>query len=120
MRIRRAMASDAAALDAMLEQLAAHEGTDPSDLPAGGVTFVAVTRSGKLVGCVTVYPPILDVAEIWALWVEPSFRRRGIGRKLFWAAARRAGTEVRFTVAEGNILARKFYEALHCGFDDPA
>jgi ribosomal protein S18 acetylase RimI-like enzyme len=121
MRIRRAIASDAAALDSMLKALAAHEGYGDDTvepLPAGGTTLVAVTRSGKVVGCVTVYPAILGVAEIWALFVEPSFRRRGIGRKLFWAVARRADTEVNFTVAEGNTLARKFYEALHCGFDD--
>jgi ribosomal protein S18 acetylase RimI-like enzyme len=115
MRIRPASPADAAELTRMIEALAAHEGSDTTDLPGGGTTLVAV-KHGKPVGRITVYPPILGVAEIRALWVDERHRRQGIGRKLLLAAIRRAGTEISFTVAEGNSLALAFYDGMNCRF----
>ena len=63
-----------------------------------------------------------ETAEIVAIYVDPDFERRGIGRALVLAscdAARSQGfTHVSLWVVEQNVRARAFYDALGFVADD--
>jgi ribosomal protein S18 acetylase RimI-like enzyme len=61
-----------------------------------------------------------DHTHLYAMWVEPTARRRGLGSALVGAvvdwSAGRGVRSLRLGVTESNALARAFYERL--GFED--
>jgi GNAT superfamily N-acetyltransferase len=72
---------------------------------------------GMAVGSIA---PSECVAHLYAMWVDPSVRRGGVGARLVeevsaWAAAAGA-TELELGVTQTNAAARRLYEA--CGFAD--
>ena len=76
-----------------------------------GQTIVA-ELNGRIVGEVTVSRMSANFYYATALYVEPEFRRRGIGRELMRAAedhARAHNAQIRVEVAEGNWGARAFF-----------
>lgn len=95
-------------------------GGDPVD---GNRPWVAAAeRAGAMIGFASMSVPSADprVAEITALYVEPSAWRRGAGTALMDAAladaASRGCADVTLWVLEPNLRARAFYE--RCGFTD--
>jgi GNAT superfamily N-acetyltransferase len=74
------------------ELVARYGGLDPSELgltaamfdPPAGIFLVARSADGHVVGGVGVRPfePEPGVGEIKRLWVDPEWRRRGVGRRL--------------------------------------
>ena len=60
-------------------------------LITGGYVRVAENKVGKVVGVVTVTPTaVLGIAQLYGIFVDPPFWKRGIGRVLFEAAVTRA------------------------------
>ena len=60
-------------------------------LITGGYVRVAENEAGKIVGVVTVTPTaVLGIAQLYGIFVDPPFWKRGIGRVLFEAAVTRA------------------------------
>jgi GNAT superfamily N-acetyltransferase len=60
-------------------------------LITGGHVRVAENEAGKTVGVVTVTPtPLPGIALLDGIFVDPPFRKRGVGRVLFEAAITRA------------------------------
>ena len=63
-----------------------------------------------------------DVGEIYAIYLEPDYQRRGVGRRLLDGAlealAERGVREATLWVLESNAGARRFYEALGWRTDD--
>jgi GNAT superfamily N-acetyltransferase len=80
-------------------------------LPEREVVFIA--REGEI-PCGTVYLRLeYDIAELYAMWVDPAFRRRYVGSALLrtaisWARDRQA-TQIELWVTEGNEPAAKLY-----------
>jgi GNAT superfamily N-acetyltransferase len=87
------------------------------DLPAG-VFLVARSAEGLAVGGVGVRPfePEAGVGEIKRLWVDPSWRRRGLGVTLMdeaESAARRLGfTSLHLATGDNQPEAVALYEAM--------
>ena len=71
--------------------------------------------AGRKVGIAAVWidPDEPSVGNIFSMWVDPSARRRGVGRALLERAIESAGahgaTRVQLTVTEGNIGACEMY-----------
>lgn len=91
---------------------------DAIDLPleqiAGGGVFV-LEQDGNIAGFAAILPRDDGDTELDALFVDPSFQRAGLGRKLIDHCAERArsmGSSALHVV--GNIHAKPFY--LTCGF----
>jgi RimJ/RimL family protein N-acetyltransferase/SAM-dependent methyltransferase len=82
-------------------------------------TFVA-EEAGRLLGMTTAHRPDAEPGTVWifAMWVRPEYRGRGIGRTLVEAAvdhAQSLGAEVvMLRVTEGNAAATGLYAS--CGF----
>lgn len=86
------------------------------------VVFAGRLGDGTVVGTATGagYDAERGVAHVYAMWVAPDARGRGVGRSLLdavteWARDRGCDRLV-LSVTETNEIARRFYEA--CGFDD--
>ena len=79
--------------------------------PEHEVLFIA--RDGKI-PCGTVYLRLESgIAELYAMWVDPAFRRRHVGFALLeaamsWARDRRA-SQIELWVTEGNEAAANLY-----------
>jgi ribosomal-protein-alanine N-acetyltransferase len=84
-------------------------------LSQNGTQILVADEGGKVVGAAAVRVAG-DEAELLNLGVDPSWRRRGVGRELMTAAfadARHAGaTRVFLEVRESNAGARAFYGVL--------
>ena len=60
-------------------------------LITGGYVRVAEDEAGEAVGVVTVTPTaVLGIAQLYGIFVDPPFWKRGVGRLLFEAAVGRA------------------------------
>ena len=60
-------------------------------LITGGYVRVAEDEAGEAVGVVTVTPTaVLGIAQLYGIFVDPPFWKRGVGRMLFEAAVGRA------------------------------
>jgi GNAT superfamily N-acetyltransferase len=60
-------------------------------LITGGYVRVAEDETGEAVGVVTVTPTaVLGIAQLYGIFVDPPFWKRGVGRMLFEAAVGRA------------------------------
>ncbi len=135
MEIRRARRADARAIEAIrirgwqaayryvfppaeLDRLE----IDPSriedrleDPPPGQATYVA-DRDGELLGLAVIGPDRDDgeLGELYALYVDPDHWSTGVGRELMErveSALADAYEEGVLWVLEGNVRARRFYEA---------
>jgi len=108
----RASLTNAGDRDALLAHPDAIE-LPPEQIAAGSV-FVA-ERNGAIAGFAALLPRADDGAELDALFVEPTMRRCGIGRRLVehcCEVARLQGSA--FLHVVGNPHAQDFYAA--CGF----
>jgi len=126
--IRPAISSEKEALEALqLRASLANAGDrdailahpDAIEVPAGqiaaGRVFVAESN-GAIAGFAAIEPRPDGETELDGLFVEPSFQRRGIGRRLVEhcaEATRRNGATALHVI--GNPHARDFY--LECGFE---
>jgi GNAT superfamily N-acetyltransferase len=126
---RRAGPADAGAIAAMAAKLAAHQGDGPCALTAELVlrdgfganpAFAALVaeQRGEAVGYALWHPEyntdhMRPSAYLVDLYVEPGWRRRGVGRALMAAsaaeAARTGATMLSWTVKRGNEAARRLY-----------
>ena len=80
-------------------------------LITGGYVRVAEDEAGKTVGVVTVTPTaVLGIAQLYGIFVDPRFWKRGIGRVLFEAAVTRAKTGALMIHAEPS--AEGFYKRM--------
>jgi GNAT superfamily N-acetyltransferase len=61
---------------------ATHFGLDPSDVAEGHGAFLMITRDGTPVGCGAVRRIDSDTAELKRMFVSPSLRGTGLGRRL--------------------------------------
>lgn len=88
------------------------------ELANPGARCWVAESEGQIVGAL-VFWRVLDEAELATLAVHPSFRRRGIARKLLQTAMDAASTDGARTyhleVRAGNEAAQKLYEAF--GFE---
>jgi ribosomal protein S18 acetylase RimI-like enzyme len=136
--LRAATPADAGALAAMLDAMNVEDGQPP-----GGYDADVVRRDAF--GAAPAFAALLAVAGEHAigyalslafynteiarrgrymldLWVAPSHRRLGIGRRLVAALARRTveegGGSLWWTVRNGNLAARRLYAALGAKDDD--
>ena len=81
-----------------------------------GRTYVA-ERDGQILGFSVVLPRPDADAELDGLFVEPSFWKQGIGRRLVLEAERLAASRgAKFLYVVGNPKARGFYESCHFEF----
>jgi len=59
-----------------------------------------------------------DLAVLWDIRVQPKARRRGVGKRLFWAAAawakQRGCTQMKIETQNVNVPACRFYAAQGC------
>ncbi|NUO59641.1 MAG: MarR family transcriptional regulator [Hamadaea sp.] len=94
------------------------EGYGPDDLlPASAFALFLVASDGvSPVGCVGIRPLSRDIAEIKHMWVSPSARRLGVGRRLLAALESHAVTlgftELRLSTHEALPEAIALYQAL--------
>jgi ribosomal protein S18 acetylase RimI-like enzyme len=136
--LRAAKPDDAGALAAMLEAMNVEDGQPPGSYSADVVRRDAF-------GAEPAFAALLAVADEHAvgyalslafynteiarrgrymldLWVAPSHRRLGIGRRLVAALARRTAEEgagsLWWTARNGNLPARRFYAALGAKDDE--
>ncbi|MCF6744859.1 GNAT family N-acetyltransferase [Blastococcus sp. KM273128] len=128
--VRRAGPADAAAVLAMVREIAAHEGTP--DAVAGGlgtwtamlarpdVVVLLAERDGEPAGYVSAVRRLhlwlgRDILGLDDLFVRAGFRGAGVGRLLMTelgALAAREGLAVRWEVREDNVAAQRFYRRL--------
>jgi len=100
------------------DRLTAERATDPAETPAR--TWV-VEEAGQVCGLATTGPVrdlpegLAGAGEVFALYLTPEARGRGLGRALFGHAVddlrARGMTPVVVWVFEGNPVGRRFYEA---------
>ncbi|MGY1610177.1 N-acetyltransferase family protein [Geodermatophilus sp. SYSU D00700] len=126
--VRRAGPDDAAAVVAMVREIAALEG-DPFDgteqrwahlLARGDVVVLLAERGGEPVGYVSALRRLhlwlgTDVLALDDLFVRDGHRDAGVGRLLMAELARLATAEdlvVRWEVREDNTAAQRFYRRL--------
>lgn len=80
------------------------------------VSFIAVDGQSTVGLACGVPGDAPGEAELISMWVEPDWRRRGIGGRLVDAvigwAAERGYDSLRLWVAEGNVAAERFYASL--------
>jgi ribosomal protein S18 acetylase RimI-like enzyme len=99
--------------EAALELEAWRERTEALARDDDRALFVA-EQGGVLVGCGGVVVPVAESsAEVFAMWVAPEARRRGVGERLLralvaFATSRRART-IRLLVLPGNEPALRLY-----------
>lgn len=79
----------------------------------GAATFVATEADGTLVGLVG-SRQIAGFVWLGAMWVEPRYRRQGIGGRLLdailaWAGAQHPTSEVRLSVVPSQEAAVRLY-----------
>ncbi|MCF6506977.1 GNAT family N-acetyltransferase [Blastococcus sp. MG754426] len=128
--VRRAGPGDAAAVLAMVREIAAHEGTP--DAVAGGlgtwttmlarpdVVVLLAERDGEPAGYVSAVRRLhlwlgRDILGLDDLFVRAGYRDAGVGRLLMTelgALAAREGLAVRWEVREDNVAAQRFYRRL--------
>lgn len=128
--VRRAGPADAAAVLAMVREIAAHEGTP--DAVAGDlgtwtamlarpdVVVLLAERDGEPAGYVSAVRRLhlwlgRDILGLDDLFVRAGFRDAGVGRLLMTelgALAAREGLAVRWEVREDNVAAQRFYRRL--------
>ncbi len=81
--------------------------------PAGDM--VIARAGGEVAGCISWYPVESQIAEIKRLYVRPTFRGRGVGRRLFAHAVDRIRDygyhAVRLDSLERLAEAKKLYES---------
>jgi ribosomal protein S18 acetylase RimI-like enzyme len=84
------------------------------DDPPGAVEIVAEVGK-RCVGSVVCWRESANIFYCTRLFVQPEFRRRGIGRSLIMACeehARAHNATIRVSVAESNLGGRAFFGAL--------
>jgi ribosomal protein S18 acetylase RimI-like enzyme len=136
--LRAATLADAGALAAMLDAMNVEDGQPPGRFSPAGVqrdafgaepAFAALLAvAGERAVGYTLSLPFYntEIARrgryMLDLWVAPSHRRLGIGRRLVAALARRTveegGGSLWWTVRNGNLDARRFYAALGAKDDE--
>lgn len=114
--VRKARASDAAAISALVEKhrRSAHLlPRETDEIAAHADRFVLAEIEGQVVGCADLAPLGRGVAEVRSLVVEPDARGAGIGGRLLAVLTRRAAaagyhTLCAFTHAPAYFVARGF------------
>ena len=90
----------------------------PEDAAAGGGAFVIAFLDGQPVGCGAVRPSGNGVVEINRIYVNPTMRRRGVGRALLGELERLAALHgnhlIRLETGNRQAAAIALYES--CGF----
>jgi ribosomal-protein-alanine acetyltransferase len=116
--IREMAPADAAAIESVLAASAGASQWSAADLlhlAKTGTRIWIAEQAGELVGA-SATRTVADEVEVLTLGVAPSWRRRGVGRRLMDAALSNAGQEgarqVFLEVRESNGGARAFYAAL--------
>ncbi len=84
------------------------------DVPRGTGGCLVAEQGDRVIGLLLVQCPTPDEAEILAVAVEPTARRRGAARALVEAFLRSRQGHVFLEVRRSNIAAQRLYEA--CGF----
>lgn len=119
----RALADSPSAFAATLAEEAAYPDARWQDRAAGGaagdtrIAFVAAEHD-RFAGTASGYIEADGGVDLVGMWLDPEFRRRGLGEALTeavvaWAAAR-CVPEVRLWVTETNEAAMRLYK--RCGF----
>lgn len=128
-RLRAGLASDLGYLSALAREAFEHYGSYDRLLPewarTPGIELTVAEEDGQRVGLTLLGffdepPRRAPVADLLAIAVAASHRRRGVGRQLLQAAVKRARElarvnvvcGLRLTVAEGNAAARALFEAV--------
>lgn len=129
--IRRAMASDAATVHALMRELAGHQGQRSAVsvsvdrmrelLARPEITYLIAERDGRPIG----YVSWLVRVSLWSggdylalddLFVSDGERGHGVGERLMRAAAEVAdGRVIRWEVAAANVAAQRFYQRIGAG-----
>jgi 8-oxo-dGTP diphosphatase len=134
MIIRRAQPGDYARVVSLMKLIPAESGMSVADedhivselrTNMHLEVWVAESDTHEIVGCVALsFAKTLSETRAWldALAVEPSFRRRGVGRTLFELAMRRARTrgadQLLVDSSRGSPLAQDFYRAVGFGAEE--
>jgi ADP-ribose pyrophosphatase YjhB (NUDIX family)/predicted N-acetyltransferase YhbS len=134
MLIRRALPGDYARVVSLMKLIPAETSMSAADeahilselrTNTGLEVWVAESDTHEIVGCgVLSFAKTLTETRAWldALAVEPSFRRRGVGRALFELAMRRARTrgadQLLVDSSRGSPLAQDFYRAVGFGAEE--
>ena len=136
-RIRKALKEDMVAVHALIRELAIYEREpnavliSPEDLMQHGFSeqrfecFVAVDLKFGIIGMALYYPrystwkgPTLHLED---LYVQPEFRKGGLGKKLFDTVVSEAVKQnvgrMEWTVLEWNELALNFYKKYNATLD---
>lgn len=131
--IRPACPADAATVDTLVREIAAHEGDSEhvtvtvdgwrALLGRDDVTVLLAERAGEPLGYVSALrrPHLWSGRDILALddlWVRAPARDAGVGRALMLALARVAagdGLVIRWEVKPDNVAAQRFYRRLGAG-----
>ncbi|MEU2612204.1 GNAT family N-acetyltransferase [Micromonospora sp. NPDC007271] len=131
--IRPAGPTDAATVDTLVREIAAHEGDAAHvTVTANGwrtllgrddVTVLLAERAGEPLGYVSALRRLhlwsgRDILALDDLWVRASVRDAGVGRALMLALARTAaddGLIIRWEVKPENAGAQRFYRRLGAG-----
>lgn len=129
-RIRQAGPDDAAVVDALVREIAAHEeesehvGATPDRwrevLGRADVTVLLAERDGETLGYVSAQRRLHmwsgeDIVALDDLFVRAEARDGGVGRRLMTALAERAAAErlvIRWEVKPENEAAQRFYRRL--------
>ena len=129
-RIRQAGPDDAAAVDALVREIAAHEGESEhvgatpdrwrEVLGRADVTVLLAERDGEVLGYVSAQRRLHmwsgeDILALDDLFVRTEARDGGVGRRLMVALAERAAADrlvIRWEVKPENEAAQRFYHRL--------
>lgn len=134
--VRRATPRDAATVDTLVREIAAHEGDlehvhTAADgwaglLGRGDVVVLLAERDGRALGYASAVRRLHlwsggDVLAVDDVWVRPGCRSAGVGRLLLAAMARHAAPErltMTWTVEPDNVRAQRFYTSLGASLRD--
>lgn len=83
--------------------------------PLGSATWAAVSSDGRFVGTVVV-AEVEGTLHLFAMWVDPGYRRKGIGGRLVdaalaWVRSTRPGRTVILEVNPRQVSAIRLYES---------